>query len=181
MSNGGSKKRKIIRIWRWRWWLHQIRSSCEGLITRGLYSYLIFTQKLLNCAKTGVLRGTPKKFPEGKSRRFYCLQDPINQNQLKNQFNFVWFSHKKALRKQKKVTRNSHFSRPSETDPYANLDSQAKFWWLALRTTHATNKKREQRTLREYSYSLADCTHVLVPNGHLKVLLIDWHHSHHCH
>ena len=38
--------RKIIRIWRLRWWLHQIRSSCEGLITRGLYSYLIFTQNL---------------------------------------------------------------------------------------------------------------------------------------
>ena len=56
------KKRKIIRIWCWRWWLHQIRSSCEGLITRGLYSYLIFTQKILNRAKTGVLHGTPKIF-----------------------------------------------------------------------------------------------------------------------
>ena len=40
MSNRGSKKRKIIRIWCWRWWWHQIRSSCEGIVTRGLYSYL---------------------------------------------------------------------------------------------------------------------------------------------
>ena len=40
MSNRGSKKRKIIRIWCPRWWSHQIRSSSEGIVTQGLYSYL---------------------------------------------------------------------------------------------------------------------------------------------
>ena len=34
------KKRKIIRIWCPRWWSHQIRSSSEGIVTQGLYSYL---------------------------------------------------------------------------------------------------------------------------------------------
>ena len=34
------KKRKIIRIWCQRWWSHQIRSSSEGIVTQGLYSYL---------------------------------------------------------------------------------------------------------------------------------------------
>ena len=34
------KKRKIIRIWRWRWWSHQIRSNCESIVTQGRYSYL---------------------------------------------------------------------------------------------------------------------------------------------
>ena len=34
------KKRKIIRIWCPRWWSHQIRSSSEGIVTRGLDSYL---------------------------------------------------------------------------------------------------------------------------------------------
>ena len=34
------KKKKIIRIWRSRWWAHQIRSSCKGIVARGLYSYL---------------------------------------------------------------------------------------------------------------------------------------------
>ena len=40
MSNRGFKKKKIIRIWCPRWWSHQIRSSSEGIVTRGLYSYL---------------------------------------------------------------------------------------------------------------------------------------------
>ena len=40
-----------------------------------------------------------KKISEGKSRRFYYVPYPINQNQLKNQFFFVWFGHTEALRK----------------------------------------------------------------------------------
>ena len=32
------------------------------MVTRGLYSYLIFTQKIVNRAKKGVLHGTPKIF-----------------------------------------------------------------------------------------------------------------------
>ena len=34
------KKTKIIRILCPRWWSHQIRSSSEGIVTQGLYSYL---------------------------------------------------------------------------------------------------------------------------------------------
>ena len=34
------KKKKIIIIWCPRWWSHQIRSSSEGIVTQGLYSYL---------------------------------------------------------------------------------------------------------------------------------------------
>ena len=50
-----------------------------------------------------------KKISEGKSRRFYYAEDPINQNQLKNQFNFVWFGHTKALHKQKKWHETAFF------------------------------------------------------------------------
>ena len=32
------KKRKMIRIWCPRWWAHQFESSCNGVVTRGLYS-----------------------------------------------------------------------------------------------------------------------------------------------
>ena len=43
------KKRKIIRIWRWRWWSHQIRSNYESIVTQGRYSYLKNCFRLKKC------------------------------------------------------------------------------------------------------------------------------------
>ena len=37
-----------------------------------------------------------------RAGKILVSQYPINQNQLKNQFYFVWFGHTKALRKEKK-------------------------------------------------------------------------------
>ena len=45
---------------------------------------------------------------------------PIDRTPDKNQVYLIRFGHTKAQLFKKKVTRNGHFSRPAETDPYVN-------------------------------------------------------------
>ena len=78
---------------------------------------LIFTQKSLNRARTGVPHGTPKKFP--RLGQDVSTMRKTQSTKINRKINSILYSfgHTRALRK-KKVTRNSHFSRPAETDPY---------------------------------------------------------------
>ena len=55
-----------------------------------------------------------------------CFGDPkdtIDSKQLKNQIYLLRFGHTRALLFFKKRTRNGHFPRPRETDPYVQSDS----------------------------------------------------------
>ena len=77
---------------------------------------LIFTQKSLNRAKTGVPHGTPKNFP--RLGRDVSTMRKTQSTKINRKINFIL--HGLATRRlsvKKKVTRNSHFSRPAETDP----------------------------------------------------------------
>ena len=47
------------------------------------------------------------------------FQQDRDENQLKNQIYLIGFGHTEALLfEEKNMTRNGHFSRPAETDPY---------------------------------------------------------------
>ena len=69
------------------------------------------------------LRGAKKyqkKILRSDGRWFGDAKDTIDTTQLKNHVYLLRFGHTKALLLKKNVTRNSHFSRPAETDPYVN-------------------------------------------------------------
>ena len=51
-------------------------------------------------------------------RCFGDAKDTIDSKQLKNQIYLLRFGHTRALLLKKKRTRNGHFPRPRETDPY---------------------------------------------------------------
>ena len=51
-------------------------------------------------------------------RCFGDAKDTIDSKQLKNQIYLLRFGHTRALLFKKKRTRNGHFPRPRETDPY---------------------------------------------------------------
>ena len=78
---------------------------------------LIFTQKSLNRAKTGVPHGTPKNFP--RLGRDVSTMRKTQSTKINRKINFIL--HGLATRRlsvKKKMTRNRDFSRPAETDPY---------------------------------------------------------------
>ena len=55
----------------------------------------------------------------GMRGRSIFQQDRDEKDQLKNQIYLIRFGHTKALLfEEKNMTRNGHFSRPAETDPY---------------------------------------------------------------
>ena len=75
-----------------------------------------------------------------------CFGDPkdtIDSKQLKNQIYLLRFGHTRALLFKKKRTRNGHFPRPRETDPYSGDKMRcynAKSQWLIQRSSSwATN------------------------------------------
>ena len=72
-------KTKIIRIWRWRWWAHQNGSSCEGMVTRGLYSYLKNRQKMPNEAEKRVFHRTPKFVWTSREKIFMIYKIQISK------------------------------------------------------------------------------------------------------
>ena len=93
------------------------------MVTRGLYSYLIFTQKIVNRAKKGVLHGTPKFFLK-VSQDVFTMHN-TQSTKINRKINFIL--HGLATRRlsvKKKVTRNRDFSRPAETDPYAYMPNR---------------------------------------------------------
>ena len=92
---------------------------------------LIFTQKSLNRAKTGVPHGTPKNFP--RLGRDVSTMRKTQSTKINRKINFIL--HGLATRRlsvKKKVTRNRDFSRPAETDPYV------RFLWNRTRKRHWT-------------------------------------------
>ena len=54
-------------------------------------------------------------------RCFGDAKDTIDSKQLKNQIYLLRFGHTRALLLKKKRTRNGHFPRPRETDPYVHF------------------------------------------------------------
>ena len=120
---------------------------------------LIFTQKSLNRAKTGVPHGTPKNFP--RLGRDVSTMRKTQSTKINRKINFIL--HGLATRRlsvKKKVTRNSHFSRPAETDPY--MDSNKLFGELEeKRLDKSSAPIRTTRTL-----------------GHIKKTLYSWNIAH---
>ena len=114
------------------------------MVTRGLYSYLIFTQKIVNRAKKGVLHGTPKIFLK-VSQDVFTMHN-TQSTKINQKINFIL--HGLATRKlsvKKKVTRNSHFSRPAETDPYSLATCSISF------ACPVTRCARQNRTVEKLS------------------------------
>ena len=121
MSNRGSKKRKVIRIWRWRWWSHHIRSSCEGIVTPGLYSYL---KNCLMMPKSGCPTRIQNCF-QGQLKGFFS-DYKIQISKINCKLNL--FYQEKAHKRPnfKKSDAKQPFpppctAGPAETDPYMEV------------------------------------------------------------
>ena len=127
-SNSGSrkaieepKKRKIIKIWREKWWSSQIQSSCWGKVTRRLYLYLknrFLGQKWGFCkVLRNVFQGQTKVFLGCKGHTWTGTIEKTKKNHQ------VW-SHEGSTFKKK----GPHFgqnSRPGESDPYVKVSRHA--------------------------------------------------------
>ena len=71
-------------------------------------------------------------FSKVKRKGHYDVQDTNIQNQLQNQIYLIRFIHMEPLLSKKKRTRNSHFPRPAETDPYVSYIPNLKGPNLAI-------------------------------------------------
>ena len=101
------------------------------MVTRGLYSYLIFTQKIVNRAKKGVLHGTPKFFLK-VSQDVFTMHN-TQSTKINRIINFIL--HGLATRRlsvKKKVTRNRDFFPPCRNWPICPFHTLKSYNGLVL-------------------------------------------------
>ena len=108
------QKRKIIQIWCPRWWAHHFKSS--WLLRCSHTGAFFWPQKLQKWAKSGLLKGTknwlPSVFgvPRIQLARISWKIEAILSCLVTQRLYF-----------KKKMTRNSQYSRPAETDQYIHM------------------------------------------------------------
>ena len=93
-----------------RWWSHRIRSSCEGIIIRRLYSCLILTSKIaLWGQKEGVQHDSHFFCSRSNERGFTVYIIQISKINSKIKFNLLCLVTWKLCLKTKSVTKQPFF------------------------------------------------------------------------